>query len=90
MAASLTCSFSKHSSIPCELGYLIKMVKRSQSVPCTEILLVLSGIQVDQLQKAIIHFMAEAGLSLMEGFLWTFKRDSSLLGSSTADWIRYL
>ena len=32
-----------------------------KSVRCTEIFLVLSGIQVDQLQNAIIHFMAEAG-----------------------------
>ena len=37
----------------------MKMVRRSQSVPCTEISLVLSGIQVDRLQNAI---MAEAGL----------------------------
>ena len=54
----------------------MKMVRRSQSVPCTEIFLVLSGIQVDQLQNAIIHFMAEAGLSLKEGFRWTFQKSS--------------
>ena len=63
-----------------ELGYLMKMVKRSQSVRCTEIFLVLSGIQVDQLQNAIIHFMAEAGLSLKEGFLWTFQKRFKFTG----------
>ena len=58
----------------------MKMVKRSQSVPCTEIFLVLSGIQVDQLQNAIIHFMAEAGLSLKEGFRWTFQKKFKFTG----------
>ena len=58
----------------------MKMVKRSQSVPCTEIFLVLSGIQVDQLQNAIIHFMAEAGLSLKEGFRWKFQKKFKFTG----------
>ena len=58
----------------------MKMVRRSQSVPCTEIFLVLSGIQVDQLQNAIIHFMAEAGLSLKEGFRWKFQKKFKFTG----------
>ena len=58
----------------------MKMVKRSQSVPCTEIFLALSGIRVDQLQTAIIHFMFETGLGLKEAFRLTFPKRLKFTG----------